>query len=85
MLAAIITRMQERSQLKYSFARKLIILDPRLIAAEPGRAVYLLTKLVDKQWRTPELADDIWMQLQEELILAKKKKNRTTRNSTELS
>ena len=66
MLAAIVTKIQERSPLKYSFARKLISLDPRLIAAEPDRAVAMfrevLTKLVDKKWRTPEQADDIWMQ-----------------------
>ena len=66
MLAAIVTRIQERSPLKYSFARKLISLDPRLIAAEPDRVVAMfrevLTKLVDKKWRTPEQADDIWMQ-----------------------
>ena len=47
------------------FARKLICLYPRLIAAEPDRAVAMfrevLTKFVDKKWRTPEQADDIWM------------------------
>ena len=66
MLALIVTKTQERSPLKYSFARKLISLDPRLIAREPDRAVAMfrevLTKLVDKKWRTPEQADDIWMQ-----------------------
>ena len=63
MLAAILTKIQERSPLKYSFARKLICLEPRLIAAEPDRAVAMfrevLTKLVDKKWRTPEQSDDI--------------------------
>ena len=39
MLAAIVTKIQERSPLKYSFARKLIRLDPRLVTAEPDRAV----------------------------------------------
>ena len=65
-LAAIVTKIQERSPLKYSFARKLIRLDPRLILAEPDRVVAVfrevLTELVDKKWRTPEQADDIWMQ-----------------------
>ena len=60
------SRIQERSPLKYSFARKLLSLDPRLIATELDRAVAMfrevLTKLVDKKWRTPEEADDIWMQ-----------------------
>ena len=64
MLAAIITKLQERSPWKYSFARKLIHLDPRLIAAEPDRTVAMfrevLTRLVYKKWRTPEQADDIW-------------------------
>ena len=52
MLATIVAKIQERSPLKYNFARKLISLDPRLIAAEPDRAVAMfrevLTKLVDK-------------------------------------
>ena len=66
MLAAIVSKIQERSPLKYSFARNLVSLDPRLIAAEPDKVVRMfrevLTKLVDKKWRTPEQADDIWMQ-----------------------
>ena len=66
MLAAIVTKIQERSPLKYSFARKLISLDPRLIPAEPNRAVTMfrevLAKLVDKKWRIFEQADDILMQ-----------------------
>ena len=66
MLAAIVSKIQERSPLKYSFARNLVNLDPRLIAAEPDKVVRMfrevLTKLVDKKWRTPEQADDIWIQ-----------------------
>ena len=52
MLAAIVAKIQERSPLKCNFAWKLICLDPRLITAEPDRAVAMfrevLTKLVDK-------------------------------------
>ena len=52
MLVAIVAKIQERSPLKYNFPRKLISLDPRLIAAEPDRAVAMfrevLTKLVNK-------------------------------------
>ena len=63
MFAAIVIKIQERSPLKYTFARKLISLDPRLIATEPDRAVEIfrevLTKLVDKKWRTPEQVDDM--------------------------
>ena len=71
MLAAIVTRLWEKSPLKYSFARKLISLDPRWIAAEPDRAVTMfrevLTKLVDKKWGTHEQADDIWMQYKKQV------------------
>ena len=66
MLAAIVNKIQERSPLQYSFARKLMSLDPRLIAAEPDKVVKmfreLLTKLVDKKWRTPDQGDSAWMQ-----------------------
>ena len=66
MLTSIVAKIQERSPLKYNFARKLISLDPRLIATEPARAVEMfrevLTKLVDKKWRTGEQADQVWMQ-----------------------
>ena len=66
MLASIVAKIQERSPLKYNFPRKLISLDPRLIATEPDRAVEMfrevLTKLVDKKWRTAEQADQVWMQ-----------------------
>ena len=41
-------------------------MDPRLITTEPDRAVEMfrevLTKLVDKKWRTAEQADQVWMQ-----------------------
>ena len=66
MLVSIVAKIQERSPLKYNFARKLISLDPRLIATEPDRAVEMfrevLTKLVDKKWRTAEQADQVWLQ-----------------------
>ena len=66
MLAAIVNKIQERSPLQYNFARKLMSLDPRLIAAEPDKVVKmfreLLTKLVDKKWRTPDQGDSAWMQ-----------------------
>ena len=37
MLAAIVAKIQERSPLKYSFARKLACLDPRLTVTEPDK------------------------------------------------
>ena len=61
MLAIIVTKIQERSPLKYNFTRKLASLDPRLIIVEPDTAVKMykqvLTKLVDTKWRTTEQAD----------------------------
>lgn len=64
-MLAIVSKIQERSPLKYNFARNLVSLDPRLIAAEPDKVVRMfrevLTKFVDKKWRTPEQAADIWM------------------------
>ena len=64
MLIAIVTKIQERSQLKYDFARKLASLDPRLIVAECESAVKIfkqvLAKLVDTKWRTAEEADTIF-------------------------
>ena len=51
MLAAVVTKIQERGPLKYTFARKLASLDPRMIVAEPETAVKMfkqvLTNLVD--------------------------------------
>ena len=51
MLVPIVTKIQERSPLKYTFARKLASLYPRLIGTEPGTSVKMfkqvLTKLVD--------------------------------------
>ena len=65
MLATIVTKIQDRGPLKYSFARKLASLDP-MIVAEPDTAVkifkYVLTKLVDTKWRTTEQADSILTQ-----------------------
>ena len=69
MLAAIVAKLQERSPLMYNFARKLISLDPRLIAAEPDRAVVMfrevITKLVDnnnKKMENSWTVDQVWMQ-----------------------
>ena len=63
MLVTIVTKIHERSPLKYNFARKLSSLDPRLIVGEPDTAVkmfkHVLTKVVETKWRTTEQADGI--------------------------
>ena len=59
-LATIVTKIQKRSPLKYSFARELASLDPRLIVVEPD--TWVLTKIVDTEGRTTEQADGILTQ-----------------------
>ena len=65
MLRTIVTKVQERSPLKYNFARKLASLDHRLIVEveEPKTASKMfkqvLAKLVHTKWRTTEQADCI--------------------------
>ena len=65
-MATIVTKIQERSPLKYNFARKLASLDPRLIVTEPDTAVKIseqvLTKHVDTKWRRAIQADGILAQ-----------------------
>ena len=46
MLAAIVSKIQERSPLMYSFARNLVSLDPRLIAAEPDKVVRMFREVL---------------------------------------
>ena len=56
-LATIVTKIQEKSPLKYNFARKLTSLDPRLIVVELDTAVEMLkqvfTKFFDKNGEQP--------------------------------
>ena len=63
MLATVVTKIQERSPLKYNFAGKLGSLDPRLIIAEPDTAVNMLKqvliKVVDTNWPKTEEAEGI--------------------------
>ena len=54
MLAAYVTKIQERNPLKYSFTRKLISLDPRLIATEPDRAVAMFREVLTKVTKSGE-------------------------------
>ena len=65
-LATLVTKIQDRSPLKYSFVRKLASLDPGLIVVELDPAVKMfkqvLKKLVDTKWRKTEQADDILTQ-----------------------
>ena len=46
MLATIVTKIQERSPLKYNFVRKLAHLDPRLIVIEPDKLLRCLNRFL---------------------------------------
>ena len=66
MLATMVTKLQERSPIQYSFARKLASLDPHLVISESEKVEKMfkevLTKLVDTKWIKNEQADCIWVQ-----------------------
>ena len=46
MLATIVTKIPERSPVKYSFSRKLASVDPRLIVAEPDTAIKMFKQVL---------------------------------------
>ena len=59
MLAATtIAKIQERSSLKYNFARKLASLDPRVMVSNPDQAIKMfqevLQRLIETRWKTEE-------------------------------
>ena len=63
MLATTVTKIQERSPLKYNFARKLASLDPRVMVSNPDQAVKMfqevLQRLIETRWKTSEEADTV--------------------------
>ena len=66
MLVGTITKIQERSPLKFSLARKLISVDPRLIASNPESAIKMfqqaMQQLIEARWNTPGEGDTILAQ-----------------------
>ena len=66
MLTTMVTKLQERSPIQYSFARKLASWDPCLVISESEKVEKMfkevLTKLVDTKWIKNEQADCIWIQ-----------------------
>ena len=66
MLATMVTKLQERSAIQYSFAGKLASLDPWLVISESEKVQKMfkevLKKLVEAKWMKSEQADCIWMQ-----------------------
>ena len=63
MLATTVAKIQERSPLKYNFARKLASLDPRIMVSNPDQAVKMsqevLQRLIETRWKTSEEADTV--------------------------
>ena len=61
MLATTVAKIQERSPLKYNFARKLASLDPRVMVSNPDQAIKMfqevLQRLTETRWNTSEEAD----------------------------
>ena len=63
MLAAIVTKIHERSPLEYHFTRKLVSLDPMQMVEKPDNAVNMFklvfAMLVDAEWITATQVDDM--------------------------
>ena len=63
MLATTVAKIQERSPLKYNFARKLASLDPRVMVLNPDQAIKMfqevLQRLIETRWKTSEEADTV--------------------------
>ena len=63
MLATTVAKIQERSPLKYNFARKLASLDPRVMVSNPDQAIKMfqevLQRLIETRWKTSEEADTV--------------------------
>ena len=63
MLATTVAKIQERSPLKYNFARKLASLDPRVMVSNPDQAIKMfqevLQRLIETRWKTSEEEDTV--------------------------
>ena len=61
MLATTVSKIQERSPLKYNFARKLASLDPRVMVSNPDQAIRMfqevLQRLIETRWKRSDEAD----------------------------
>ena len=76
MLVGTVTKIQEWSPLKFSLARKLISVDPRLIATNPESAIKMfqqaLQQLIEAWWNTPGEGDTILAQFRRFIAEAQK-------------
>ena len=48
MLATTVAKIQEKSPLKYNFARKLASLDPRVMVSNPDQAIKMFQEVLQR-------------------------------------
>ena len=76
MLQTTVSKVQEKSPLKYNLARKLVSMDPRLMVSNPDNATKMLQQvlqiLIENRWKTPEVADTVLAQYRKFVFNAKK-------------
>ena len=76
MLVTTVTKIQERSPLKYNLARRLSSLDPRVMVSNQEKATKMfqqvLQRLIETRWKTSEEADTVLAQYRKLASEAKK-------------
>ena len=75
MLQTSISKIQERSPLKYNLAKKLVSMDPRLMVSNPDNATKMFQQvlqiLIENKWKTAEEADTMLAQYRKFVFGAK--------------
>lgn len=76
MLETTVSKIQERSPLKYSLARKLVCLDPRTMVSSPEEAAKMfqgvLQRLIDAHWKSSAQGDAVLAQYKKFISEARK-------------
>ena len=76
MLQTTVSKIQERSPLKYNLARKLVSMDPRLMVSNPDNATKMFQQvlqiLTENKWKTAEEADTMLAQYRKFVFDAKR-------------
>ena len=71
-----VSKIQERSPLKYNLARKLVSMDQRLMVSNPDNATKMIQQvlqiLIENKWKTAEEADTVLAQYRKFIFDAKK-------------
>ena len=76
MLQTTVSKIQERSPLKYNLARKLVSMDPRIMVSNPDNVnkmfQQVLQILIENKWKTAEEADTMLAQCRKFVLMQKK-------------